>query len=97
MNLTAARMKIKFLDEPDHHGATVPMRGLLLDCGHSQMKSWIPVSNRPRRNRQTQLYGADSWALCGVYRLPMTSDSRAVWTTSLVTVLRLLISIIRWT
>jgi hypothetical protein len=42
MNLTAARMKIKFLDEPDHHGAAVPVHGLLLDRGHSQMKSWIP-------------------------------------------------------
>ncbi len=42
MNLTAARMKIKFLDGQDHHGAAGPMRGLLLDCGHSQMKSWIP-------------------------------------------------------
>ena len=25
---------------------------------------------------QTQLYGADFWALCGIYRLPMTSDPR---------------------
>jgi len=34
MNLTAARMKIKFLDEPDHHRAAVPVRGPLPDCGH---------------------------------------------------------------
>ena len=42
------------------------------------------------------LYGAGSWALCGVYRLPITSDSWAVSESSLVIVLMLLISGMRW-
>jgi hypothetical protein len=68
MNLTAARIMIKFLDGQDHHRAAVLMRGPLLDCRHSRMKLSLPSATAPHRNRQTQLYGAVSSVLYGVYK-----------------------------
>jgi hypothetical protein len=55
MNLTAARVMIKFLDGQDHHRAAVLMRRPLLDCRHSRIKLSLPSATAPHRNRQTHL------------------------------------------